>query len=183
MFTAEQREKAIATRQANKAIRDQQRAEGTYVKKARKRATPAKTSRDIAIQDGAPLNIRRPDRELHPSPGSGIFDWSCAPLPEALARLADFKRDYDKAAQIVLRRTAANKKVWPCWTQSHKDIVPNSVLALCKKEIEDGRWASRDDGNFKMVDGIRVPDPVICCNHLCHEMYMKSKPMMALSRH
>jgi hypothetical protein len=71
----------------------------------------------------------------------------------------------------------------PCWTQLHKDIVPKSVQAICRKTMENGRWASRDDAVFKVVDGIRIPDPVFCCSSVCHEYYQKSKQAASVVRH
>jgi hypothetical protein len=111
------------------------------------------------------------------------FDWHHAPLDQAMAKLGDLRREYDAAARIVLDRQSQSRPRWICFTQLHKDIIPKSVQALCKKTGDDGKWASRDDGVFKVVDGLRVPDPQFCCSAVCHEYYLKSKPMAALSRH
>jgi hypothetical protein len=124
----------------------------------------------------------RPIEQVKPSAPNG-FDWEGAPLEAATAKLADMRREYDRAATIVLKRQSASKPQWICWTQLHKDIVPVSVLRLCRKTGDEGRWAFRDDGVFKMVDGLRVPDPAFCCNTYCFEVYQKAKPMAALSRH
>lgn len=109
--------------------------------------------------------------------------WHKAPLDDAIVRLGELKREYDKAAQIVLSRQSESKPRWTCWTQLHKDIVPKSVQSLCRKSGDDGKWASRDDGAFEMKNGIKVPSPVFCCSAICHEYYLKSKPMNSLSRH
>lgn len=122
------------------------------------------------------------------SPG---FDWSTAPLAECQTRLGDLRRAYDAAAAIVLARSAESRPQWTCWSQLHKSdkrsdgspVVPRSILALCRKSGDNGRWASRDDGVFRVVNGIRIPDPVICCNATCHEMYQRSKQVTGLARH
>jgi hypothetical protein len=112
------------------------------------------------------------------------FDWEKSPLPEALNKLADLKRDYDRILQVVLRRQSASKPQWTCFTQAHKDIAPQSVQKLCLKNGQDGKWAFRDDGCFRTTaEGIRIPEPVFCCNHLCFAFYQGHKPLMALSRH
>jgi hypothetical protein len=111
------------------------------------------------------------------------YDWEKASLEQATAKLADMRREYERVAAIVLKRQSVSKPQWTCWTQLHKDIVPVSVMKLCRKTGDEGRWAFRDDGVFKMVDGLRVPDPAFCCNTYCFEVYQKAKPMAALSRH
>jgi hypothetical protein len=120
--------------------------------------------------------------QVRPTPPSG-FDWEDAPLEEATAKLADMRREYERAATIVLKRQSVSKPQWTCWSQLHKDIVPVSVMKLCRKTGDEGRWAFRDDGVFRIVDGLRVPDPAFCCNTYCFEVYQKAKPMAALSRH
>ncbi len=111
------------------------------------------------------------------------FDWKAVPLEDAMQRLADMKREYDRISKIVLERQSMRRPRWTCFTQLHKDIIPVSVQRQCLKGGEDGKWKFRDDGVFKVVDGIRVPDPVFCCSGVCAEYFHKTKQMMALSRH
>jgi hypothetical protein len=115
--------------------------------------------------------------------GVNGYDWNSAPLDQATAKLSDLRKEYDKAAAIVLRRQSVSKPQWICWTQSHKDIVPMSVQKLCRKSGDDGKWAFRDDGVFETIEGLRVPRPAFCCNTYCFEAYQKSKPLSSLSRH
>lgn len=141
---------------------------------------PSKHSRPAAAESVATLP---PPVTVAASPA---FDWHAAPLPDVITRLADLRREYDRCAEIVLARQSTTRARWTCWTQLHRDdhsLVSASVARLCRKTGDDGKWASRDDGVFKIVDGIRIPDPVFCCSALCHEAYLKSKPLNALSRH
>jgi hypothetical protein len=172
-FTAEQRAKGLATRMANKEARD-----------LAKRGNGLRTS--VAVEDVSEPEIHPAiiiDSKFPITSPSVSLDWESAPLPEILARLADMKREYDRVAQIVLRRQTRNSPRWTCWTQLNKDKVPKTVTAQCRKSGDDGRWAFRDDGVFATKDGIRVPTPVFCCNHVCTEYFLKSKSMASLSRH
>ncbi len=180
VWTEEQKAKAAATRAATKAA-----------KEAREAKKAAKESRFVHLSEVAEYpaepavdpNRPNPIAMIVSVPQKNGFDWQKSPLEEVMGKLADMKREYDRCTQIVLARQSITRPKWTCWTQLHKDLVPKSVTALCRKSGEDGKWASRDDGSFKEVDGIRVPDPVFCCSALCHELYLKSKPMQALSRH
>lgn len=178
-FTDEMRAKAAATRAKNKQDKEDRLAR----KAARDEAQGAIGSGNL--QTGNGILTKKPihpgGREKHGAANG--FDWERSSLPEAMQRLADMKREYDRVSQIVLRRQSVSTPQWTCFTQLHKDLIPKSVQALCRKTGENGKWASRDDGAFKTVDGIRVPDPQFCCSAICHEYYLKSKPMHSLSRH
>jgi hypothetical protein len=174
IWTPERLAKAAATRAETKRKKEEREAR----KQAKSNPVPA-TDGNVAAE------ILRPSGTPTVAPrilGNG-FDWEKAPLDQITNKLADMKREYDKAATIVMRRQSTRKPTWTCWTQLHKDIVPLSVQKLCRKTGEDGKWASRDDGRFREENGLRIPDPVFCCNAYCHEMYQKSKPMASLSRH
>jgi hypothetical protein len=176
VWTEEQKAKAAATRAETKRKKEEREAK----KQSRLAANP-----DIDPTPDTPAEVLQPQNGRTPSVVKEVvgFDWHHAPLEQVMARLGDMKREYDRCTQIVLARQNISKPRWTCWTQLHKELVPKSVATLCRKTGEDGKWASRDDGHFKMVEDIRVPDPVFCCSALCHELYLKSKPMQALSRH
>ena len=179
IWTPERLAKAAATRAETKRKKEEKEA-----RKAAKRAPQADT--DSQPTPDTPEEVLQPSRPpavAKASAGNNGFDWDKAPLAEAINHLADMKREYDHVAQIVMRRQSTNKPSWVCWSQLHKDIVPVSVQKLCRKTGEDGKWAFRDDGVFKTENGIRMPDPVFCCNTYCFEVFQKSKPLMSLSRH
>ena len=100
------------------------------------------------------------------------FDWKTAPLDVAKKRLADLKRIYDHALQVVSLRQIAQAVIWHCWSQSHKKdgLVPDSVLAQCHDLIPDGRWVFRDDGALTK-DGSRCS--IVCCSQLCYKVYVE----------
>lgn len=185
-FTAEQRQKGLETRLANKALRDS-----------------AKASRIGQVDEVAPVLEKMKhvnelgDRgitgeEVRPTNGLAAirsqgqsFNWEKAPLEEALNHLADAKRAYESAAQIVLRRQSTAPKVLKCWVhEHHTDLrIPRATKAQCRKTMPDGRWVFRDDGVFEDRDGVRVPHPAFCCSQLCYTAYVTLKPINALSRH
>lgn len=160
-FTAEQRQKGLETRMANKALRD--------------------LAKSKQVDGGAPI-VEKMKSEI---PHSNGFDWEKAPLATALDHLADAKRAYEAAAQIVLRRQSTAPKVLNCWTYEHHTDprIPKKTKAQCKKTMADGRWVFRDDGVFEDRDGVRVPHPAFCCSQLCYTAYVTLKPINALSRH
>ena len=171
---------------------DEQKAKAAATRAATKRNKEEREAKKIARQGSVPKNEESTMTEtldaiskvpIAPLLSKNGFDWNRAPIEEIMGRLADMKREYDRCTQIVLARQSITRPKWTCWTQLHKDLVPKSVAALCRKTGEDGKWASRDDGVFKIVDGIRIPDPVFCCSALCHELFLKNRPMAALSRH
>ena len=177
VWTEEQKAQAAETRAETKRKKEEHEA-----RKAERDA--AKPTPNTETTVGVLRTIPKDDAEVvSRPPSSNGFDWERAPLAEATARYADLKRELDKAGAIVLKRQSISKPQWTCWTQLHKDVVPVSVQRLCRKTGDDGRWAFRDDGVWKLVDGLRVPDPAFCCNTYCFEVYQKAKPMAALSRH
>ncbi len=175
IWTPERLAKAAATRAETKRKKEE--------KEARKLAKQAIATGQVETTE---VVSHEAAQKIYPQatiPPRNGFDWDKAPLAEAINHLADMKREYDRVAQIVMRRQSTNKPSWVCWSQLHKDIVPVSVQKLCRKTGEDGKWAFRDDGVFKTENGIRMPDPVFCCNTYCFEVFQKSKPLMSLSRH
>lgn len=101
---------------------------------------------------------------------AAAFDWRTAPLSEAQRRLADLKRIYDHAVQVVSSRQDKRAVSYRCWTQTHKKEVPQSVIDQCKNNIADGRWVFRDDGAIDK-DGSRYS--IVCCSMLCHKVYQQ----------
>lgn len=173
MFTAEQRAKGLAVRMANKAARDaaKEPANGNGY---REQVTTIRSAATESVERSAPA--------IHPS-GGAIFDWESAPLQKAMDRLADFKREYEAAAQVVLRRQQSCPAMWTCWTKTHKDLAPRMTKGQCRGSIPDGKWVFKDDGVFEDRDGIRVQAPVVCCSQLCYTAYVSNKPINSLSRH
>jgi hypothetical protein len=114
------------------------------------------------------------------------FTWENSPLPLVMEKLADFKREYDRVAQIVMKRQAQPAKI-VCWTQEHKNDIPANFRAQavkqCKKIIPDGRWVFRDDGVFTVKDGVRVPTPAVCCSPDCYRAYQARESRVAVGLH
>lgn len=98
------------------------------------------------------------------------FDFATAPLAEAQRRLRDLEDITARARQAINLRLALVPKKWRCWSQSHlKDgVVPKSVLAQCRGEVQDGRWVHKDDG---AKDGDGNISPIVCCSQKCTLMY------------
>jgi hypothetical protein len=171
IWTPERLAKAAATRAETKRKKEE-RETRKATRSLSPKGNPAEESGD---------KIDGPRIPIHTS--SNGFDWNTAPLAEAINKLSEMKREYDRCAGVVMRRQTVSKPVQTCWTQFHKDIVPKSVQSICRKQIEDGKWAFRDDGVFRTEGGLKIPDPQFCCNHMCFAAYQQAKPMMALSRH
>lgn len=174
-FTAEQRAKGLAVRMANKAARDAAKSNGSN--QASVEAVGNANGR--AVHSDPPGHVP----SLVPETMRSGFDWERAPLQKAMDRLADFKREYEAAAQVVLRRQQSCPAMWTCWTKTHKDLAPRMTKGQCRGSIPDGKWVFKDDGVFEDRDGIRVQAPVVCCSQLCYTAYVSNKPINSLSRH
>lgn len=166
-FTAEARKKAIEVRRHN--------AEQRRLKKQVQEAGTATT--EIAVSEIP----KREEVHVHsiavPETDNG---WYGIPLKEALEKLSEMKREYDRASQIILQRQSQLPVVWTCWTQSHKELVTKTVLNQCKKQIQDGRWVSKDDG---AKDDNGKISPAVCCSMLCSMAYLqRPRKVAALSR-
>lgn len=99
---------------------------------------------------------------------TNLFSWETAPLPEAKRRLAELEKLLQDARIKVAARERIPPKVYTCWSQQHALIVPKSVMALCKGQINDGKEAFRDD-SAKNDEGIITPIRV--CSYLCFRCY------------
>jgi hypothetical protein len=189
IWTPERLAKAAATRAETKRKKEERAAkkaakDAEHNAKSHAYGDPLIEPPGPTLEQLAKIPAALESRQKALQGGTNGFDWEKSPLPEALNKLADLKRDYDRILQIVLRRQSASKPQWTCFTQAHKDIAPQSVQKLCLKNGQDGKWAFRDDGCFRTTaEGIRIPEPVFCCNHLCFAFYQGHKPLMALSRH
>jgi hypothetical protein len=161
-FTPEQRAKGLAVRMANKAARDAKR-NGKIVD------VPAIPKSSIIEHD----NFTRAIYET----GLAAFDWEEAPLSDCITKASEMKREYDRVAQIILRRQNPVRNQWTCWTQEQKHNpevqIPRSVLQQCLKRGDDGRWKFRDDGRFVVENGVRVLKSAFCCNSYCYAVYQK----------
>lgn len=160
-------------------------------KKLRGLADPVLRAKALAVRRAnkaakeAKLAVRKTNQVTLPIGSPAVkqaFDWETCPVLEAIQKLADFKREYDRVAQIVIRRQSIAPAILTCWSQEHKSLVPKSILAVCRKTIPDGRWVSRDDGAFIMQDGIKLFKPAVCCSVLCDTAYRQSRSVTALSR-
>ena len=113
---------------------------------------------------------------LKPVPKS---DWLSMPLEQAISQLGDLKRQYDRAAAIVMERQQTVPKKLTCWVSLHRDDgydgkpIPASIVKQCRKHFPDGKWVFRDDGNYIEKDGIRFREPVVCCSPLCTQLYQR----------
>lgn len=157
-FTDAMRKKALETRQ----------------RKAEERAKLAKV---VKRAPEAPKPVAPVNGELRVD--SSHYDWLNSPLPEAQEHLAELEREYKRASQIILQRTSRLPRVWKCWSQSNKEVVPKSVLSQCRGNVADGKWVSRDDGHKNERGEL---DPIVTCSMLCHEVYLKNKPIGGLGR-
>jgi len=183
-WTQEMRDKAAATRAATKAKKEARLAK----KEARARFVNgnggggqldrATAGDENAMDNGAGIIQHA---EIASSTGGEVeenvsdFDWEEAPLSQAMSHAAEMKREYERVAQIIVRRQNPPKQMWTCWSQENKELVPKSVLAQCLKRGEDGKWKFRDDGRFVVEDGVRRLKPAFCCNFLCYAVYQKNR--------
>lgn len=171
IWTQEMRDKSIATRLAKRQKKESE---------INPSLPSGNGNNGVTSKDHSILAHAYGDPLIHPVAGG--FDWNAAPLPEAMTKLADMKREYDRAAAIVMRRQTVPRPTWTCWSQLHKELVPKSVMSICRRGGDDGKWAFRDDGVFEIRDGLRIPNPAFCCNSFCYAVYQKSQPLAALSR-
>lgn len=181
-WTEEQRQKMAASwtpeRKAHmRAVRMAQ------VEKQRQKAV-AKAQKMLAAEDEPETVTVIAHRSNGKQPP---FDWENSPLVDIINRLADMKREYDRCAQIVLRRQSPQLSMYKCWTvetSRHPDHPPpRDILRQCVRDIPDGKEKYRDDGAFDIVNGIKLRNTVRCCSMLCHQFYTSLKPIGALSRH
>lgn len=179
-FTEAQRLKALTTRLANKKQRDIARG---------KIPAEIKNGTLITTEATTPFEVSGPWMEAPTkSPDRNGFNWETAPIGKALEHLSEVKKAYETAAQIVLRRQTTEPQFWTCWVEKYRldpilgPQIPKLTKQQCRKTGPPGKWASRDDGAFSMIGGIRVPDPAITCSQLCHIAYVTLKPINALSR-
>jgi hypothetical protein len=91
------------------------------------------------------------------------------------------KREYDRAASVVLSRQSRIPKVWTCWTQDHKQLAGRTAIAQCKGQIPDGKWVFIDNGAKDEEGNI---SPIVCCSQICFTVYQqRPRNIAALSRH
>ena len=116
-------------------------------------------------------------------------DFCLDALDEALVRLNNMKREYDRASQIVLQRQSVTPQTLVCWTWENKDDKTKQIskitVAQCKHIIPDaGRAAFTNNGHKD-----RPGDPnekirtIYCCSMACFTAYQQNRPIAALSRH
>lgn len=177
-FTAEHRKKALETRRHNSEQRrllKQTQVTGTAT-------TSFRTDSEPRTPDVIKLSGPLPDPKSFPVVFEAHkFDWMGAPLDVAVDCLAGMKRNYDRAAQIVLQRQSRVPRVWTCWTQKNKQQAGRTVVAQCRNQIPDGKWVFKDDG-AKDSEGRLSPE--VCCSQLCFTSYMqRPRGVSALSRH
>ncbi len=197
-FTAAERAKAVATRLKNAAdrkLKAQVQATGTATTEGTaSNSQPPQhlIGADLATEEGARKmrKAQNEDAARHAQVEKEVlanitrtmpFDWHESPLQQAVERLNDLKREYDRAAQIVLSRQSRVPVIYKCWSQEHKELVPRNALAQCRHTLPDIGKAVFIDNGYKDKDGnIRT---ICCCSMLCYMAYQQSKPLAALSRH
>ncbi len=117
-----------------------------------------------------------------------LFDWWAVPLPQALERLNNLKREYDRAAQIVLQRQSQlPPEPLHCWVWDNRERpdMPKTAVAQCKRTIADRAKAAFCNDGFKDRPG----DPtekirsIYCCGMVCFQAYQSLRPVGGLSRH
>lgn len=177
MWTDEMRAKAAATRLATKKRKEAARLEreGKQHEKEELDQFNGQDNSDSTRVDVAPdIICSKPNIQQ----ANEAFDWENCPLVEAINKQADMKREYDRISQIVLKRQNPYGKRWTCWTEEQRleksqVPIPKSVIALCARTGDDGRWKFRDDGRFVMVNGVRTMKPAFCCNSSCYQIYVQ----------
>jgi hypothetical protein len=173
-FTAADRAKALETRKHNaeqRRLLKQNQVTGVTTTSSRVEARePVKFSGPLPDPESFPVIIE-----------AQKFPWYDAPLDEAVECLNAMKRNYDRAAQIVLQRQSRQPRVWSCWTQKHKQLAGRTAVAQCRGQIPDGKWVFKDDG-AKDAEG--KLDPQVCCSQICFTAYQqRPRNISALSRH
>src|ERR1700723_533303 len=178
MWTEEMRAKAAATRQRKKEERHA--ANGNGDTQTGDGLLPKEPTPDAVVHSQRVSKIGQPNHgngsESHAlpnrhaqQPSAEVFDWEEAPITEALNKLAEMKREYERVSVIIARRqNPANNYKWKCYTAEHPELVPaslkyqgESVRAKC---LKGGDGVTRmpkftDNGRFEIVDGIRVRRP------------------------
>lgn len=112
-----------------------------------------------------------------------LFDWNTAPISQCEAALAVIKLDYENALRILSARklSESQPKMYTCWSQQHaadtfesdgQRVVPDSVLAKCKRVMHPGRWAYADYG-AKDEHGNTYTATI--CSQLCYQVYSRYK--------
>jgi len=166
VWTQEMRDKAAATRLANK----QKKEERERKRNEKLAQTPQ------PILSNAVAQIPEPKAVSEAVP----FDWETCPLVEAINKQAEMRREYERISAIVLRRQNPYGTRWTCWTEERRlaneaGKIPKSVLAQCARTGEDGKWKFRDDGRSVLVGGAKVLKPAFCCNSGCFALYQQSR--------
>ncbi len=116
-----------------------------------------------------------------------IFDWWEVPLSQALERLNNLKREYDRAAQIVLQRQSQlPPEPLHCWVWDNRERpdMPKTAVAQCKRTMADrAKVAFADDGYREEGEPMGKIKSIYCCSMLCFMSYQKLRPIRGLSRH
>lgn len=179
-FTKEDRARGRATRLRNleqKRLKEQQEIVATAT-------TELSMDRDASVPMPPALRERREQaRQLQ-----AVYDWWEAPLKDAVEKLNNMKRDYDRAAQIVLQRQSQQPQApLTCWVWENRmrPDMPKTAVAGCKRSIADASKAAFRNDGFKDKPG----DPnekirsIYCCSMVCFQAYQQLRPVGGLSRH
>ena len=188
-FTPEMREKAIAKRKENAALRA--KGELPPLTRKRKPRSPEPSLKSTWQWPRSPS--RRPRRAARAD--SLAYDWTNSPLDDALVHLNDLKREYDRASQVILSRTSRLPRIWTCFSTLHKDdritimdngreesvpLIPRSTLAQCRGTVPDGQWKFRAD-DYRNPETGKL-ESIVCCGSLCIAAYMSNRPVGGLGR-
>lgn len=99
------------------------------------------------------------------------FSWDTSPLAECKIRLQELEAIIRQARSTLARREASVPIVHHCWSQSHRALVPASVLATCRDLIPEGRWLFRDDG---ALDESGQRYSALICSERCYIIYQNA---------
>ena len=183
-FTAEQRKKALDTRlrnAENRRLLKQNQATGIATTTVKVGESSTLTIVEEAPMQEAVNVIHDAVVARNAAVTSQALGWNDLPLSEAIDKLSNMKREYDRAASVVLSRQSRIPKVWTCWTQDHKQLAGRTAIAQCKGQIPDGKWVFIDNGAKDEEGNI---SPIVCCSQICFTVYQqRPRNIAALSRH
>jgi len=117
-----------------------------------------------------------------------VFDWWEVPLLTAVERLNNIKREYDRAAQIVLQRQSqlppGPLHCW-VWDNRERPDMPKAAVAQCKRLIADRAKAAFTNDGYKDHPGDATEKirSIYACSMLCFQAYQQLRPVGGLSRH
>lgn len=200
-FNKADRAKAAATRDHN---REQKRLK-------RQQSIVATGTTELSMDKSVPMPPALREQRANAAFAAGketktihtveVFDWWEAPLLYTVEKLNNLKREYDRAAQIVLQRQSqAPAEPLHCWVWDNRDRkwpgppdvkgnpttiqVPRTAVTQCKRTIPDrSKAAFTNDGWIDPDDPARKVHSIYACSMQCYMAYNQLRPIGGLSRH